>query len=160
MTLNNQDMRDFVDTQTKPQNKSEFLSRFKSTREAAEFLHGNADIRNRKGEKVSVENLMRRFQGKQENRRSQGENKPEYREAGRELSPQIKNNELTVKVKGTQGQREREFEVTFKGADAKAFASDPSYQAFFYQYGYKPDTYKMFNGADGDSGTLVDVSIS
>lgn len=161
MALNNQNMRDFVDTQTKPQTKTEFASRFSSTRKAAEFLYEHADIRNRKGEKVPVENLMRRFQGKQENRREQGENKAVYREAGRELPPQVKNNELTVKVTGMQGQRTREFEVTFKGGDAKAFASDPSFLTFFYQYNpnyITEGTYNMFNG--GDSGALTDVTIS
>lgn len=160
MTLNNQDMRDFVDSQTKPQTKGEFLSRFSSTRKAAEFLYEHGNILNRKGDKVGVDSLMRRFQTR--GGKSQGEHLPVYREAGRELPPQVKNNELTVTVKGTQGQREREFTVTFKGADAKAFASDPSFQTFFYQYNpnYLQNAFKAFNGSYGDSGALTGVTLS
>lgn len=159
MALNNENMRDFVDTQTKPQTKAEFASRFSSTRKAAEFLYEHSDIRNRQGDKVSVDSLMRRFQTR--GGKSQGEQRAVYREAGRELPPQVKNNELTVTVRGFQGQRERTFTTTFKGGDAKAFASDPSFLTFFYQYNKNyitEGTYDMFNG--GDSGALTGVTIS
>lgn len=154
--MNEKPLQDFIDSETRPQSKSEFLSRFGSTREAAEYLYETGEIRNREGERVSVKSLMRRFQTR--GGRSQGESAAVYKEAGKTLPPRISGNELTVTVTGYQGSRKREFTTTFKGADAYAFADQPSYQAFFYQHGYKPDTVDTFTG--DDSGALTDVSVN
>lgn len=156
MPMNERELKNFLDSKTRPQSKSEFRSRFGSNREAAEYLYETGTIRNRNGELVSVNSLMRRFQSR--GGRSQGESAAVYKEAGKSLPPRIEGNQLTVTVKGYQGTREREFTTTFKGPDAYAFADQPSYRAFFHQYGYNQDTVDMFEG--DDSGALEDVSVS
>lgn len=70
-------------------------------------------------------------------------------------------NELKITVEGSQyekrGERTREFTVTFKGPDAQAFVNDPSYWAFFYQYGYPLDIVQRFDG--GDSSALYVTAV-
>ncbi len=133
--------------------KTEIKDYYGSSRAAAEALYGR--ILNKKtGEPVKVESIMRRFQNR--GGKSQGEMGAVYKELGRELPPlSVKPPEtITVTVRGQQGQRDREWTATFKGAAAYRFSRNPSYKEFFKQLGYKPSVVEAFNG-DDSSGVVI-----
>lgn len=66
--------------------------------------------------------------------------------------------QFSVNVKGSQGQRDRSWTVTFKGADAYRFARNPTYKEFFKKLGYKADIVEAFDGDDSSGVEVTSVS--
>lgn len=152
--------------------KADYLDYFKTqygakqgTRKAAEYLHSLGIVRNRQGEPVKVESLMRRFQSR--GGKSQGETREVYHAAAANLPAKavhhmVMPGQFTITVTGNQKEgdgstRTRSFSVTFKGGNAAAFAANPSYQAFFYQRGYADDLIDMLDEGDYEL-EVTDVS--
>ena len=149
-----------------PATKTEYVQSFPNTRAAAEYAlkHAPEAFLNKKtGEPIKIESMMRRFQSR--GGKSQGEQRAVYKELGKDLPPVSKPipDKLTVTVKGEQGQRAREFTVTFTGADAYRFVRNPSYDKFFRELdsirpGYYSTYHDHFN--HDDSGGLLVTEIS
>ncbi len=91
---------------------------------------------------------------------------PEMARVGRTLPPigkKLPDNQITITVNGEHADgRTRSFTARFKGADAYAFANNPGYAAFFYQYNpeylKKGGAYDQFNGDDSGALTVTAVS--
>jgi hypothetical protein len=134
------------------------------TRAIAEDLYGT--IKNRKGENVSIDNIMRRFQGGRE-AKGEGRSSQVYKQLGEKFEPvrkELKGDSITITVKGEQERdrkrrnRDREWTVTFTGSDAKRFAQEPTMADIWDHEGYPDDVVEGFEG--DQSGGLFSVSIS
>lgn len=85
-----------------------------------------------------------------------------YEAVGRALPPATYKipNELTITVKGMQGQRERAIPtVTLKGVELYQWMKNPDYETIFDKAGYRK-AYAAMSGSNGDSGALLVTSIS
>ncbi len=158
-------------TYTPRASKSDVLEYYKQeygkagTRKAAEKIHELGLVVNKKtGEVPKVESLMRRFQTR--GGKSQGETSAVYAALGKELPAKATHskvlpNQYTIRVEGKQGMRERKFTaVTFKGSDAREFAENPSFEAYFEKLKYPDSVIERFDQGEeeGGSDTLLEVT--
>ncbi len=150
--------------------RSEYIDYYRDTygkagtRKAAESLYGS--VKNKKGEDVSVKNIMRQFQSRGGKEQKESAKSAEvYQEAGKKLPPTSytpKQNTITVTVNTVQtggqyrrdshgnskwvsgGERPRSFTATFSGPDAYAFVNNPSLRDVLKKMGYSDKTIDLF----------------
>lgn len=105
---------------------------------------------------IKPKNLERRFDPSRLNAKTSAKNAAQYKALGEKFPPikTLKNDQITVTIKGHQGVRERTWSTTFTGPDAYAFANNPNYRDFFKKLKYNDNVINSFEG--GDSGE-VDV---
>jgi len=117
----------------------------KWTVEAAKEIAGTADKKS-----TAYKSAIRQFQG--DRLRSEPKtaaDKAKWADIGKRIEPisyKLRNNSITVVVQGQQdrdghkaGKRNRAVRVTFTGADAYAFVSNPTYEAIWEEYDYNFD---------------------
>jgi len=132
----------------------------KWTRAIAEDLYGT--IKDKKGKDASVKSIQRRFQGDRL-AKEEGKSGPIYEQLGRKLPPlrrELQGNRLKLVVTAVQenGGRERSWTATWSGADAYAFANDPSYYRFFRKLNYAPHVIDQFDGDDSSALVVTEVT--
>lgn len=144
-------MADFLEqvyaASTPRTSKSDILDYYGSSRKAAEAIHRLGIVKNRKGEDVGIDSLMRRFQKR--GGKSQGENAPVYGILGDKLPPKPPAGGYhvygTVWVKYSEECVDREIDETISGDDAKALArmaGDAMLQSVVNQYQHGDITQK------------------
>lgn len=132
-------LEDVYAASTPRETKSDILDYFGTSRKAAEAIYKEGIVKNRKGDLVGVDSLMRRFQKR--GGKSQGEQSPVYRTLGEKLPPIPPAGGYhvygTIWVKYSEECVDREVDELITGKDAEALAQmagEEMLQALSNQY--------------------------